>query len=222
MQTIKKENARLRLIPEVRQEQHNFSTISMTGMIVTSSETISISRNKGELFDEINLHLSCLKEELHTIHDNPDTNFDANKVILETEKFLRKLIEIRRFIRNSDDIIPDMMALDDGGIGLEWRPKNGIITVSMYGDGNVNLVILSDNYRYDISSKFPLSDDVVLHNKLTILNHIVDKEKASRNDIYLKQRDSNEIYLSTTPAIFNEEQYGSFQGFHAKEIPKRL
>ena len=33
--------------------------------------------------------------------------------------------------------MPDMMWLEDGGIGLEWRPENGIATMSLYGDGLV-------------------------------------------------------------------------------------
>ena len=33
--------------------------------------------------------------------------------------------------------MPDMMWLEDGGIGLEWRPGEGIATMSLYGDGLV-------------------------------------------------------------------------------------
>lgn len=33
--------------------------------------------------------------------------------------------------------MPDLMWLEDGGIGLEWRPGEGIATISLYGDGNV-------------------------------------------------------------------------------------
>ena len=33
--------------------------------------------------------------------------------------------------------IPDMMWLEDGGIGLEWRPGGGIVTMSLYGDRHV-------------------------------------------------------------------------------------
>ena len=34
--------------------------------------------------------------------------------------------------------MPDMMWSEDGGLGFEWRPGNGIATVGLYGD---NLVI---------------------------------------------------------------------------------
>ena len=33
--------------------------------------------------------------------------------------------------------MPDMMWLEDGGIGLEWRPGEGIATMSLYGDNQV-------------------------------------------------------------------------------------
>ena len=33
--------------------------------------------------------------------------------------------------------MPDMMWLEDGGVGLEWRPKEGIATMSLYGDNHV-------------------------------------------------------------------------------------
>lgn len=218
MQIVKKENkdinVNLKLIPEVEMDQQN-SAISVIDRVSGGCESISITLDKSIFFKEINPELLNVKEELDTIQDDPNTNFDVDKVILETYQFLKKLINIRKLTHNINDIIPDIMALDDGGIGLEWRPKNGIITVSMYGDGNVHLVILADNYQYDISSKFPLSDEVILYNKLTILNHMLNKEKALRNDIYFGKGDSYEVYFSTKSEIFNEKQYGSFQGFYA-------
>ena len=32
---------------------------------------------------------------------------------------------------------PDIMWSEDGGIGLEWRPGDGIATMSLYGDNHV-------------------------------------------------------------------------------------
>lgn len=64
--------------------------------------------------------------------------------------------------------MPDMMWLEDGGIGLEWRPGDGIATMSIYGD---NLVIFgaffSDKREFDgICS---LSDTVLLDGFVTTL-----------------------------------------------------
>ena len=64
--------------------------------------------------------------------------------------------------------MPDMMWLEDGGIGLEWRPGDGIATMSIYGD---NLVIFgaffSDKREFD--GICALSDTVLLDGFVTTL-----------------------------------------------------
>ena len=64
--------------------------------------------------------------------------------------------------RISHDIpMPDMMWLEDGGIGLEWRPGDGIVTMSLYGDNHVTFVaILGD--QHEIAGTCPLSDSRIL------------------------------------------------------------
>jgi hypothetical protein len=64
--------------------------------------------------------------------------------------------------------MPDMMWLEDGGIGLEWRPGDGIITMSLYGDEHVNFVVVLGN-QHEIAGTCPLSDPFLLPNFLTIL-----------------------------------------------------
>ena len=64
--------------------------------------------------------------------------------------------------------MPDMMWLEDGGIGLEWRPGDRIITMSLYGDEHVNFVVVLDN-QHEIAGTCPLSDQFLLPNFLTIL-----------------------------------------------------
>ena len=64
--------------------------------------------------------------------------------------------------------MPDLMWLEDGGIGLEWRPGDGIITMSLYGDEHVNFVVVLDN-QHEIAGTCPLSDPLLLPNFLTIL-----------------------------------------------------
>ena len=64
--------------------------------------------------------------------------------------------------------MPDMMWLEDGGIGLEWRPGDGIITMSVYGDDHVNFVVVLDD-QHEIAGTCLLSDPFLLPNFLTIL-----------------------------------------------------
>ena len=63
--------------------------------------------------------------------------------------------------------MPNMMSLE-GGIGLEWRPEGGIVTVSLYGDNHVTFVaILAD--EHEIAGTCPLSDPVFLSSFLATL-----------------------------------------------------
>lgn len=64
--------------------------------------------------------------------------------------------------------MPDMMWLEDGGIGLEWRPGDGIATMSLYGDGLVVYGPFSTKNR-EISGVCSLADAAFLPGFLTTL-----------------------------------------------------
>lgn len=64
---------------------------------------------------------------------------------------------------------PDMMWLEDGGIGLEWRPGTGIATMSLYGDGLVVYGASLDNERR-VKGTCSLSDPILLPNFLKTLS----------------------------------------------------
>ena len=70
--------------------------------------------------------------------------------------------------------MPDLMWLEDGGIGLEWRPGDGIITMSLYGDDHVNFVVVLDD-QYEIAGTCPLSDPFLLPNFLTKLPELFQR-----------------------------------------------
>ena len=67
--------------------------------------------------------------------------------------------------------MPDMMWSEDGGIGLEWRPGNGIATMSLYGD---NLVIYGAFFsdKRQVEGICTLSDTVLLQSFLTTLRNL--------------------------------------------------
>ena len=65
--------------------------------------------------------------------------------------------------------MPDMMWLEDGGIGLEWRPGNGIATMSIYGDGHVIYGAFFSDKR-EIVGICALSDSALLPSFLTMLS----------------------------------------------------
>lgn len=63
--------------------------------------------------------------------------------------------------------MPSMMSLE-GGIGLEWRPGDGIVTMSLYGDNHVTFVaVLAD--EHEIAGTCPLSDPAFLPSFLATL-----------------------------------------------------
>ena len=67
--------------------------------------------------------------------------------------------------------LPDMMWLEDGGIGLEWRPGDGIATMSLYGDGLVVYGAFFTDNR-EVSGICPLSDATFLQGFLTTLGSL--------------------------------------------------
>ena len=70
--------------------------------------------------------------------------------------------------------IPDMMWLEDGGVGLEWRPKEGIATMSLYGDNHVTFGAAWGE-SCEIWGACPLSDPVLLPNFLKMLSEVLQK-----------------------------------------------
>ena len=68
-----------------------------------------------------------------------------------------------------DISMPDMMWLEDGGIGLEWRPGDGIATMSLYGDGLVVYGASLGNERR-VKGTCSLSDPILLPNFLKTLS----------------------------------------------------
>ena len=76
---------------------------------------------------------------------------------------------LKRIPRNIP--MPDMMWLEDGGIGLEWRPGNGIATMSVYGDGHVIYGAFFSDKR-EIAGICALSDSALLPGFLTTLKNL--------------------------------------------------
>ena len=68
----------------------------------------------------------------------------------------------------ADIPMADLMWLEDGGIGLEWRPGDGIVTMSLYGDNHVTFVAILGN-QHEIAGTCPLSDSRILPSFLATL-----------------------------------------------------
>lgn len=189
-------------------------TIDVTNVVIGAdyklSQVASTVGMTGSLPKQIEDQLEDIKKEIENsdIHDLiADPHIELEKSLKETREFLNEFLvsgasyqfiyEVRRgFIPEvRSEIIPEIMFLDGGGIGLEWRPDNGIITVSIYGDANAHIVVLINDYEYDISAKIPLSDKYVLFNVLRTLNHLLQKGVILEDDIHFRQWKNNPIYF---------------------------
>ena len=111
--------------------------------------------------DEVQQELEEIREEVEeTCAAVDDASIVPESAYDETVSLLEQM---------QDNIpIPDMMWLEDGGIGLEWRPESGIVTMSLYGDNHVTVVAILGNQR-EIAGTCSLSDNVILPAFLTIL-----------------------------------------------------
>ena len=139
--------------------------------------TSLLTHKSGFLHDVINqsstadlyfFSMDAAQQELETIREEvEETCAVANDVepvpesaYSETFSFLTRI--------HYNIPLPDMMWLEDGGIGLEWRPGNGIVTMSLYGDNHITFVAILGN-QYEISGTCPLSDSRLLPSFLATL-----------------------------------------------------
>ena len=111
--------------------------------------------------DEVQQELDDIREEVEETCAADDNVRAAPESAYNETSFLLKQMP-------GNIPIPDMMWLEDGGIGLEWRPENGIVTISLYGDKHVTTVAILAN-QSEIAGTCSLSDNIILPAFLTIL-----------------------------------------------------
>ena len=111
---------------------------------------IYIEKELAEIREEVKETCAVAKD----VHPVPEAAYD------ETRSLLAQV--------SRDMPMPDMMWLEDGGIGLEWRPKDGIVTMSLYGDEHVTFVAIVEK-QHKIAGTCPLSDQFLLPNFLASL-----------------------------------------------------
>ncbi len=110
-----------------------------------------------------------IQSELDAIREEvKETCAVTTDVIPAPEQAYKNVLSLMK--QMPDDIpIPDMMWLEDGGIGLEWRPREGIATISLYGDENVIYGIFFSE-KCETSGICALSNYTLLHGFLTTLS----------------------------------------------------
>ena len=114
--------------------------------------------------DEVQQELEYIREEVEETCVAVDNVKAVPKSAYNETSFLLKQMP-------GNIPIPDMMWLEDGGIGLEWRPEDGIVTMSLYGDKHVTTVAILGN-QSEIAGTCSLSDNIILPAFLTMLRSL--------------------------------------------------
>ena len=135
-----------------------------------NSQIIS-SEPKLDLLSAASLSSSWLADAARQLQEIRLEVEEACELDSETEVVQGSVYDEAYFLLNVLHHIipmPDIMWLEDGGIGLEWRTGDGIATVSLYGDGFVTYGATWKGSR-EISGTCPLSDSILLPHFLNVL-----------------------------------------------------
>ncbi len=101
-------------------------------------------------------HAYALDDEIDPV---PDSAYRQTVVLLE-------------ILYNYDIPMPHIGWAEDGSIGLEWRPKDGIVTMGIYGDDDVIYGAFFQENR-QVDGVCSLSDAVLLEGFLKILKNLL-------------------------------------------------
>ncbi|MDE0011731.1 MAG: hypothetical protein OXU36_11320 [Candidatus Poribacteria bacterium] len=140
--------------PTTQKERKNLITkISLIDTL--ENEDLAREKQVSETLNEIREEVKEICAVTNDVTPVPESAY------VETHSFLSQM--------PSNIPVPDIMWLESGGIGLEWRPGDSIVTMSLYGDNHVNLVAILGK-QYEIAVTCPLSDQLVLPNFLETLS----------------------------------------------------
>ena len=121
-----------------------------------------VQRELDEFQQHVQRELDEIREEVEEtcavaedVYPVPESGYEETLSLLE---------QIPR-----DIPMPDIGWLMDGGIGIEWRPSDGIATMSLYGDG---LVVYGASLGNEcrVKGTCSLSDPILLPNFLKTLS----------------------------------------------------
>ena len=131
-------------------------------------DTLQKSRDFVQPPVDKNLFTKQVLRELEDIREEVKEacSLDSSTAPVPDSAYEETVVFLQQISR--DIPLPDMMWLEDGGIGFEWRPGDGIATVSLYGDGFVTYGATWKGSR-EISGTCPLSDSILLPHFLNVL-----------------------------------------------------
>ena len=119
----------------------------------------------------VDQHSFWLNAQMAGIRQEAMEAYDSNNEIdpVPDSAYAETLSLLKQMPRNVP--MPDIMWSEDGGIGLEWRPENGIVTMSLYGDNHVIYGAFFGDKR-EVEGICTLSDTALLQGFLTTLRNL--------------------------------------------------
>lgn len=145
--------------------------------------------DKGLFTEQVLRELADIREEVEEA-----CSLDSGTAPVPDSAYEETLTFLQQMSR--DIPIPDIIWLEDGGIGLEWRPGDGIATMSLYGDG---LIIYGATWKGSrkISGTCPLSDLVLLPHFLNVLREFFfGRRRVKRKVKTLKSKSRCRLNMS--------------------------
>lgn len=155
---------------ETPEKQLDFTQPPVEKAVVTKEglEPSSVAALYSFSLDDVLQELKEIREEVEeTCAIADDVKVVPESAYDETLSLLKKMLH--------NTPMPDIMWLEDGGIGLEWRPGSGIATMSLYGDDLVIYGAFFNNKR-EISGICALSDPAFLPGFLTTLSRLFQRK----------------------------------------------
>ena len=135
---------------ETEQKEHNFPLPPVDKVLFLKQ----VQRELGEIRQEAE-EACAMDNEIDPV---PDSAYQDAYLLLE-------------ILYDYEVPMADIGWLVDGGIGLEWRPGDGIATISLYGDGLVVYGASLGNERR-VKGTCSLSDPILLPNFLKTLTEV--------------------------------------------------
>ena len=139
-------------------------TSTFRSLLLTHQET----SNQPLASDLYIFSMDRVKDELDEIREEvKEISGTTEDIIVVPEPAYNETFSLLEELHH-DVPMPDIMWLENGGIGLEWRPRDGIATMSLYGDGLVIYGVFFSKSR-EISGICSLDDSAFLRGFLTTL-----------------------------------------------------
>lgn len=142
----------LEQLPAQRSQKNSFFKI----FLIDPLQNEDLTREK-QIIEELNEIREEVKE---TCEIDSEVSPVPEQAYEETITLLKQL--------HRDIPMPDMMWLENGGIGLEWRPGDGIVTMSLYGNEHITFVVIIGK-QHKVAGTCPLSDQLLLPSFLETL-----------------------------------------------------